>query len=151
MFISAINNTPKASFGHIYSQAVDTVLKNYGPSTKKEEAKLYDTVSRASRLHKSVITSSFTKGFVLLTAGESGKRNIYKTFPVSEHGDFKSNFVQLEKAVKEAEQLEKTSLPKINPIKDGISSEAAKGIPDNLNYNRHYIYDKTINGYKTDF
>ena len=76
MFISPINTAQKTSFGHIYSNAVDTVLQADSPLNKKQESKLYDTVSRASRLYKSVITSSSTKGFVLLTSGEDGKRNI---------------------------------------------------------------------------
>lgn len=150
MLISAINNAQRTSFGHIYSQTIDTVLKAGEPSGKKEEIKLYNAVKRASELDKSVITSSTTKGFVLLTKGKDGKRDIYKTYQVFD--DFKSNLGQLETAVKDAEALEKTSLPSINPLKNGISSETAKGIPEKYSHNHYYyIYDKTLNGYNTNF
>ena len=149
MFISAINNCPKTSFGHIYSNTVDAVLHASDSPKKKQEAKLYDTVSRASTLNKSVITSSTTKGIVLLTSNDSGKRSIFKTYPIGY--DLKTNMAQLEEAVKDAENLEKTSLPKINPLKKGITAESAIGRPEKCSCSYRYIYNKTINGYNADF
>ena len=71
---------------------------------------------------------------------------IYQT-----NSDANKNLAQLEKAVNDAEQLERTSLSKINPLKRGISKDAAKGIPKNYGYYYSYIYDKTLNGYNTIF
>ncbi len=149
MFISAINNCQKSSFGHIYSNTVDTVLKSNEPLKRKQETKLNDSVVRASKLNKSVITSSTTKGIVLLTAGDSGNRHIYKTYPTGY--DLKTNLEQLEAAVKDAEELENTSLPKINPLKEGITAREAIGIPERCNYNYTHIYEHTLNGYNAKF
>jgi hypothetical protein len=149
MFISAINNCQRTSFGHIYSNTVDTVLQAPEQLKKKQEAKLYDMVSRASKLNKSVITSSTSKGLVLLTANDCGTRNIYKTYKTSH--DLKTNLEQLETAVKDAEALEETSLPKINPLKAGITRNEAIGRPERHNTGYTYIYNQTLNGYNSDF
>ncbi len=144
-----INNLPNVSFGHIYSNALDSVLRNNGRLNRKQEAKLYDAVSRAAQLNKSVITASTSKGLVLLTSGETGHREIYSTYHL--RSDAKTNIEQLESVVKDAEALEKKDLPVINPLKKGASVESSIGRPDNRSCNLQYIYNKTYNGYNTSF
>ncbi len=149
MFISPINNSTKVSFGHIYSNAVDIILQRSEPLSKKQEAKLYQAVARAAELNKSVITSSTSKGLVLLVANSAGTRNIYKTYHTGH--DAKTNIAQLIDAVKDAEELEKTNLADINPLKKGVSVESSVGRPESLGCNCQHIYNKTINGYNSSF
>lgn len=156
MFISPINNSTRVSFGHIYSNAVDSVIEHSKPLTKKEriftkkeEAKFDNLVTRASELNKSVITSSTSKGLVLLTANTSGRRDIHDTYTLGH--DAKTNLEQLDAVVKEAEALEKTDLPNINPLRKGASRDSMIGKPVNGDSRFENIYNKTINGFNAIF
>lgn len=148
MFISPINNSTKVSFGHIYSNAVDTIIKHSEPLNRKQEAKLLNAVERAAELNKSVITASTSKGLVLLTANSAGSRDIHKTYSLS--CDAKTNISQLEDAVKDAERLEKTDLAEIKQLKGGITASTV-GRPESVSCNCQHIYNNTLNGYTARF
>ena len=144
-----ISSKYNVSLGHIYSNAVDKVLKNIdGKLTSKQEKRLSQAVDRASMLNKSVLTSK-SQGLVLLT-GENNTRNIYKIYPLGY--DAKTNLDQLEDAVKDAEELEKTSLPSIDPLKGSTEIQQSKGFCENPQHSCYqYIFNKTYNGYTAKF
>lgn len=137
-----ISSNYNVSFGHIYSQALDSVLKNSEKMTRKQETQLNEAVKKASGFQKSVITSSTSKGLVLLTSDKNGNRVLEKTYPMTYITN--TNIEQLKDVVKDAERLEKSDLADINPVK-------IAGRPESVGFNYQYIYDKTINGYSAKF
>jgi len=144
-----ISSNYNVSFGHIYSNAVDSVLRNHEGLTKKQEAQLDKTVERASALNKSVITSSTQKGLVLLFS-ENGQRALYKTYPLG--SDIKTKLEQLEDVVKDAEHLEKSELQDIDPLMGTKAGKSTKGFCESIkNYPYQHVYDKTYNGYAAKF
>ncbi|MBR6162648.1 hypothetical protein IKQ26_01980 [bacterium] len=141
-----ISSNYNVSFGHIYSNAVDSVLKRSNKLTQKQENQIGEAVEKAAAFKKSVITSSTTKGLVLLTADKNGQRQLEKTYPMGI--DAKTNIEQLETAVKDAEKLEKLGLPEITPAKKVIT-----GTTDYIDGQYYYpnIYKNVYNGYNTTF
>jgi len=146
-----ISSNYNVSFGHIYSQAVDKVIKNSADITKKQESQLNKTVDRAAGFQKSVITASTSQGLVLLSSTAAGNRQIEKTYPMGY--DAKTNIEQLQSAVQDAEKLEKTGRPVIQPLKGNVSASLLMGSTEEEGRNSRYqnIYSKTINGYNAKF